>query len=118
MEIAPSPSIDQNLRDRLTDAAVRLLKAVNYKGLGTVEFLVDADSDDFFFLEVNPRLQVEHTVTEKITGIDLVKTQIQIAHDHTLSDLGLLQKDIPLQKGFRKQDILIQCLMRIPLLRF
>jgi acetyl/propionyl-CoA carboxylase alpha subunit len=107
MEIAPSPAIDQNLRDQLTDAAVSLAKEVKYKGLATVEFLVDIDAapnkNAFTFLEVNPRLQVEHTVTEEITGIDLVKAQIQIAFGQSLSDLGLQQKDIALPSGYAVQ---------------
>lgn len=115
MEIAPSPSIDQALRDRLTDTAVHLIKAADYKGLATVEFLVDADPemnpkmnpkmnpDAFYFLEVNPRLQVEHTVTEEVTGIDLVKTQIQIAFGQSLSDLGLMQKQITAPTGYAVQ---------------
>ncbi|MCD6586538.1 MAG: ATP-grasp domain-containing protein [Desulfobacteraceae bacterium] len=107
MEIAPSPSIGQNLRDQLTDAAGSLAKETKYKGLATVEFLVDADAgtglNAFTFLEVNPRLQVEHTVTEEITGIDLVKAQIQIGFGKSLSDLGLLQKQIKPPTGFAVQ---------------
>lgn len=77
VEIAPSPALDPALRDRLLMAAVRLASAARYTGVGTVEFLVSGD--DFWFLEVNPRLQVEHTVTEEITGVDLVRTQLKIA---------------------------------------
>ncbi|HEX3588143.1 MAG TPA: carboxyl transferase domain-containing protein [Pseudonocardiaceae bacterium] len=77
VEIAPSPALDSALRDRLLMAAVRLAAAARYTGVGTVEFLVSGD--DFWFLEVNPRLQVEHTVTEEITGVDLVRTQLKIA---------------------------------------
>ncbi len=107
MEIAPSPAIDQNLRDQLTNAAVRLAKKVKYKGLATVEFLVDVDAaankNAFYFLEVNPGLQVEHTVTEEVTGIDLVKAQIQIAFGKSMADLGLQQKKIPLPSGYAVQ---------------
>ncbi|MDA3894634.1 MAG: ATP-grasp domain-containing protein [Desulfobacteraceae bacterium] len=115
MEIAPSPSIDKTLRDKLTDAAVQLVKKVKYQGLATVEFLVDPNvkpdakpnvkpnAKTFYFLEVNPRLQVEHTVTEEVTGIDLVKTQIQIASGKSLADLGLLQKSISAPTGFAIQ---------------
>ena len=107
MEIAPSPSIDTKLRDQLTNAAVHLAKEVKYKGLATVEFLVDADTKietrAFYFLEVNPRLQVEHTVTEEVTGIDLVKTQIQIAFGQALADLGLQQNNIAPPSGYALQ---------------
>jgi acetyl/propionyl-CoA carboxylase alpha subunit/acetyl-CoA carboxylase carboxyltransferase component len=107
MEVAPSPTISPKLKKQLTDAAVRLAARFSFQSLGTFEFLVDADAEEeeagFFFLEVNPRLQVEHTVTEEVTGIDLVKTQLRIARGAALSDLGLLQKDIPEPLGFAVQ---------------
>ncbi len=83
VEIAPSPGLAPALRDRLTAAAVRMAKEVRYNNLGTFEFLVNAeasatDEAGFAFIEANPRLQVEHTVTEEVTGIDLVKL-----HDST-----------------------------------
>ncbi|RJG02914.1 carboxyl transferase domain-containing protein [Noviherbaspirillum sedimenti] len=103
IEIAPSPTLRPALRERITAAAVRLAEAIKYGSLGTFEFLLDAskDSDDaqFVFMEANPRLQVEHTVTEEITGIDLVKTQLRIAGGSTLADLGLNQAAIPAPKG-------------------
>lgn len=100
VEIAPSPFLSAPVRDRIADAAVRLARAVGYAGLGTVEFLV-ADGPDpaFFFMEANPRLQVEHTVTEAVTGIDLVAAQILLAGGATLADLGLEQGDIPPPRG-------------------
>jgi len=78
VEEAPSPSVDDALRRHICEAAVRIGRAVGYVGAGTVEFLLDAE-DDFCFLEVNPRLQVEHTVTEAVTGVDIVKEQLRIA---------------------------------------
>ena len=80
VELAPSPWLSDATRDRITAAAVRMAAAVNYQSLGTFEFLVDeTDEADFAFIEANPRLQVEHTVTEEVTGVDLVKAQLRIA---------------------------------------
>jgi excisionase family DNA binding protein len=90
LEEAPSPGVDGSLRTRLADAALRLAGAVGYVGAGTCEFLV-ADRGQFFFLEMNARLQVEHPVTEAITGRDLVADQLSIAAGATLADLGLDQ---------------------------
>ena len=91
VEIAPSPGLSPALRAELTDAALRMARAVNYRSLGTFEFLVDLDGGPtpFAFLEVNPRLQVEHTVTEMVTGIDLVQAQIKVAAGRGLSELNL-----------------------------
>ncbi|MEK4179385.1 pyruvate carboxylase [Aeribacillus sp. FSL K6-1121] len=82
VEVAPSVSLKQELRDKICEAAVRLMKNVNYVNAGTVEFLVSGD--DFYFIEVNPRVQVEHTITEMITGIDIVQTQILVAEGHSI----------------------------------
>ena len=79
VEVAPAVSLDPALRDALARAAVRLARAAGYYNAGTVEFLVDADSGEWYFIEVNPRIQVEHTVTEMVTGIDVVRAQIQVA---------------------------------------
>ncbi|MCB2180791.1 MAG: acetyl-CoA carboxylase biotin carboxylase subunit [Desulfobulbaceae bacterium] len=84
VEIAPSMIKDQDLLDRICETAVRAAKAANYFNAGTVEFLVDKDYN-FYFMEINTRIQVEHTVTEMITGIDLVRTQIKLALGKTLS---------------------------------
>jgi len=89
VEMAPSPGLDPGMRQRLNDAALRLARAVGYLGLGTFEFLVDAGRGAFVFIETNPRLQVEHTVTEEVTGLDLVQLQIQVAAGRRLADLGL-----------------------------
>lgn len=94
IEETPSPDLAPELRERLWDAAVRAGEAVSYRGLGTVEFIVDA-SGDFAFLEMNTRIQVEHPVTEMTTGIDLVRMQIEIAAGATLPS----QSDIPAQVG-------------------
>ncbi len=105
IEIAPSPSLSTAQRDRLCAAAVRMAKAVRYSSLGTFEFLVGGtgDDDDFVFIEANPRLQVEHTVTESVTGIDLVQAQIELAAGRTLADLSLRQMDVPPPRGFAMQ---------------
>jgi pyruvate carboxylase len=79
VEVAPAIGLPEKVRKELADAAVALAKTANYYNAGTVEFLVDADTFEWFFIEVNPRVQVEHTVTEVITGIDIVRTQIQVA---------------------------------------
>ncbi|NHC16831.1 pyruvate carboxylase [Bacillus sp. MM2020_4] len=83
VEVAPSVSISDDLRKRICDAAVKLMKNVNYLNAGTVEFLVAGN--DFYFIEVNPRIQVEHTVTELVTGIDIVQTQILVSEGHELN---------------------------------
>ena len=89
VEIAPSPSLAPVLRDRIVAAALRMAEAARYESLGTFEFLVANDGEGFFFLEANPRLQVEHTVTEAVTGVDLVATQLALAGGATLAALGL-----------------------------
>ncbi|ANH61134.1 pyruvate carboxylase [Dokdonia donghaensis] len=85
VEMAPSYNLSQTLRDNLYKYAVAIATEINYNNIGTVEFLVDAD-DNIYFIEVNPRIQVEHTVTEMVTGIDLVKTQIFVSGGYKLSD--------------------------------
>ena len=97
VEIAPSNSISKDLRDRICDAAVKLMNNVGYINAGTVEFLVAGD--EFYFIEVNPRIQVEHTITEMITGIDIVHAQIKVAEGHNLhsEEVGIPAQDaIPL----------------------
>ncbi|MFB5650049.1 carboxyl transferase domain-containing protein [Leptospira wolffii] len=104
LEIAPSPFLPDKIRNRILDSAIQIAKACNYKNLGTFEFLLDADSlDSFYFMECNPRLQVEHTVTEEITGLDLVQLQLQIEMGSSLKDLGLSQSNISLPNGFALQ---------------
>ena len=102
VEIAPSPTLSEGLRRRITDAAVAVASAGGYTNLGTFEFLVDADApDDLFFIEANARLQVEHTVTEEVTGIDLVECQLRIAEGASLAELGLDKP--PMLRGFAIQ---------------
>jgi propionyl-CoA carboxylase alpha chain len=84
IEEAPSPAVDDQLRERLGEAAVTAGRAISYVGAGTVEFVLDDESGEFFFLEVNTRLQVEHPVTELVTGLDLVKLQFLVAEGHPL----------------------------------
>jgi acetyl/propionyl-CoA carboxylase alpha subunit/acetyl-CoA carboxylase carboxyltransferase component len=103
VEIAPSPTLTPELRGQLTAAAVRLAEAVRYDSLGTFEFLLEEDSGRFAFIEANPRLQVEHTVTEEVSGIDLVRTQLQLAGGATLEQLGLRQHDIAPPRGYAVQ---------------
>jgi len=94
LEESPSPRVDTFLRDVMGDAALRLARALGYHSAGTVEFLLDDATGEFFFLEVNTRLQVEHPVTEFVTGIDLVREQLRIAQGEPL---GYEQKDIRFQ---------------------
>jgi acetyl/propionyl-CoA carboxylase alpha subunit/acetyl-CoA carboxylase carboxyltransferase component len=106
VEIAPSPWLSAELRDRLTETAVRLAAEVRYDNIGTFEFLVDMTTEAaeaFAFIEANARLQVEHTVTEEVTGIDLVKAQLQLAGGRSLSEIGLRQASVPVPRGFAMQ---------------
>ncbi|XP_048483196.1 pyruvate carboxylase, mitochondrial isoform X4 [Plutella xylostella] len=93
VEIAPAPRLDPEVRQKMVDCAVHLAKYVGYENAGTVEFLLD-DKGNFYFIEVNARLQVEHTITEEVTGIDLVQSQIRVAEGMTLPELGLTQDKI------------------------
>src|SRR5207244_1173546 len=86
VEIAPAPNLDPAVRQQILEAAVSVGRAVKLDNAGTVEFLLDAESGEFFFIEVNPRIQVEHTVTEQVTGYDVVRSQILIAQGMPLSD--------------------------------
>ena len=103
VEIAPAPALDSGLRDRMIDAATTLAKQEGYQSLGTFEFLVNssATGPEFVFIEANARLQVEHTVTEAVTGFDLVQSQIQVAMGASLASLGLDKPAIP--RGFAVQ---------------
>jgi acetyl/propionyl-CoA carboxylase alpha subunit/acetyl-CoA carboxylase carboxyltransferase component len=102
VEIAPAPALPPALRTALHEAALRLARATGYRSLGTVEFLVDtrgAGALPFAFIEANPRLQVEHTVTEAVTGLDLVQAQIAVAAGATLGRLGLDPRQAPAARG-------------------
>jgi pyruvate carboxylase len=105
VEVAPSFSLDETVKQQLYQYAVSICKAVSYNNVGTVEFLVDKDNR-VYFIEVNPRIQVEHTVTEMITGIDLVKTQIHIAEGYALHDKVI---GLPQQNAVQKNGFAIQC---------
>ncbi len=93
-EEAPASCLDADARARVCEAAVRLAEAVGYSGAGTLEYLYDEASGEVFFIEMNTRIQVEHPVTEAITGVDLVQAMIRIAFGATLGDLGLDQQAI------------------------
>jgi pyruvate carboxylase len=101
IEITPAPNLDPRIRDQICHAAVALGREIGYVNAGTVEFLLGPDGD-FAFIEINPRIQVEHTVTEETTDIDLVRAQILIAAGETLSDIGIEQSSIR-QRGFALQ---------------
>src|ERR1700676_1945524 len=99
VEVAPAANLPASVRNELCEAAVRLARKANYRNAGTVEFLYDVDAKSWYFIEVNPRIQVEHTVTEMVTGIDLVQSQILIAQGHALHDppMSLPEQDnVPL----------------------
>lgn len=103
VEIAPAPNLSAHVRDRILADAVKLARAAGYANAGTVEFLV-AKGGEHFFIECNPRIQVEHTVTEQVLGVDLVEAQFRIAAGASLADLGLGSQDaVPLPRGFAVQ---------------
>ncbi|HET8602878.1 MAG TPA: pyruvate carboxylase [Marmoricola sp.] len=102
VEIAPAPNLDPELRERICADAVRFARAIGYRNAGTVEFLLSPNGD-YVFIEMNPRIQVEHTVTEEITDVDLVQSQMRIASGETLADLGLRQQDL------RTRGAALQC---------
>lgn len=106
IEMAPAWSLPVELRQRICNAAVKLMKHVHYVNAGTVEFLVDQNEKDFYFIEVNPRVQVEHTVTEMITDVDIVKSQILIAEGYAIDgpEIAIGQQDEIWYKG-----VAIQC---------
>ncbi|CAK1368179.1 unnamed protein product [Cercospora beticola] len=101
VELAPAKDLPQETRDAILNDAVRLAKSANYRNAGTAEFLVDQENRHYF-IEINPRIQVEHTITEEITGIDIVAAQIQIAAGASLAQLGLTQDRIS-TRGFAIQ---------------
>lgn len=105
IEIAPSVNLDETVRRELCEASVKLSKEIGYNNAGTVEFLYDIDSKEWFFIEMNPRIQVEHTVTEVITGIDLVRSQILVAQGHSLFSHEI---DIPKQEDIPRNGYAVQ----------
>ncbi|MDQ4047896.1 MAG: pyruvate carboxylase [Actinomycetota bacterium] len=106
VERAPAAALDPTTREELCQAAVRLAQEAGYRNAGTVEFLQDIDSGRFFFIEVNPRIQVEHTVTEVVTGVDLVKAQILVAEG---ARLGTPESGVPAQEDIRLNGHALQC---------
>jgi pyruvate carboxylase len=106
VEIAPAPNLDEALRKKICDAAIAIGRQVNYENAGTVEFLIDRDSSEFYFIEVNPRIQVEHTVTEEVTGVDIVKSQILISQGASLDDSSI---NLSSQDAISTRGYAIQC---------
>lgn len=106
IEIAPAYGLDATIRQAICDAAIQIGRHVGYDNAGTVEFLLDDETGAFYFIEVNPRIQVEHTVTEMVTGIDLVKSQILIAQGATLSHSEI---GIPNQESIQTLGFAFQC---------
>lgn len=106
VERAPAPYLTEEQRSTLCASAIRLMKAVQYTHAGTVEFLMDGDSGEFYFIEVNPRIQVEHTVTEQVTGIDIVKAQIHISEG---AKIGTAESGVPNQDQIRLNGHALQC---------
>ncbi|MGA2129111.1 MAG: pyruvate carboxylase, partial [Xanthobacteraceae bacterium] len=107
IERAPAPYLAQATRRTLVEAALAIGHAVRYVGAGTVEFLIDADTDAFYFIEVNPRIQVEHTVTEQVTGLDIVKAQIRIVEGGRIGRVE--ETGIPAQDAIRLNGHALQC---------
>jgi pyruvate carboxylase len=107
IERAPAPYVDASLREALCAAALKIGRATGYEGAGTVEFLLDEDKGTFHFIEVNPRIQVEHTVTEEVTGLDIVKAQIRIAEGGRIG--AIEETGIPAQGEIKLSGHAIQC---------
>ncbi len=105
VEVAPSVSLPSELRNQICESALQLMQSVGYKNAGTVEFLVTPDHQ-FYFIEVNPRVQVEHTITEMVTGVDIVQTQIRVAEGYALSDAEIGLED---QNVIKLHGYAIQC---------
>ncbi|NUM54633.1 MAG: pyruvate carboxylase [Candidatus Hydrogenedentes bacterium] len=106
VEISPAPNLPEEVRDKLCNAALAIGRSVGYVSAGTVEFLLDVDTNQVYFIEVNPRIQVEHTVTEVTTGVDIVKAQILVAQGATLADPGIY---LPNQESVAVRGYAFQC---------
>src|SRR6266404_2077287 len=106
VEVAPAANLPASVRSDLCDAAAQLARKAKYVNAGTVEFLYDVDSQKWYFIEVNPRIQVEHTVTEMVTGIDLVRAQILVAQGHSLHDDTMR---LPRQESMPLYGVALQC---------
>ncbi len=105
VEIAPAPDLDESLRGKLHEAAIALARSSGYRNAGTVEFLVSPETGDYYFIECNPRIQVEHTITEEVMGVELVEAQFEIAAGKSIADLGLDESMRP--RGFAVQSRLV-----------
>ena len=106
IERAPAPYLNDDQRAELADYGLKLARETQYIGAGTIEFLMNMDTGDFYFIEVNPRIQVEHTVTEQVTGIDIVKAQIHILNGHAI---GTPESGVPKQEDIRLNGHALQC---------
>ena len=106
IECAPAPYLDDGQRLELASHAMAIARATDYVGAGTVEFLMDMDTGAFYFIEVNPRIQVEHTVTEEVTGIDIVKAQIRLLEGHAI---GSAESGVPDQGSIKLNGHALQC---------
>ena len=106
VEVAPAANLPPSIRGELCDAALQLARKANYRNAGTVEFLYDVDSHKWYFIEVNPRIQVEHTVTEMVTGIDLVRSQILVAQGYKLHEPPMA---LPKQENIPLNGVALQC---------
>src|SRR4030081_131212 len=106
VEVAPAANLPASVRTELCEAALRIARKANYRNAGTVEFLYDVDAGKWYFIEVNPRIQVEHTVTEMVTGIDLVQAQIRVAQGHQLHGAPL---SLPTQEKIAVNGYALQC---------
>src|SRR5260370_10218035 len=105
-EVARAANLPQNVREELCAAAVQIARTANYRNACTVEFLYDVDSQNWYFIEVNPRVQVEHTVTEMVTGVDIVRSQILIAQGHKLHEQT---RALPVQEKIPLYGAALQC---------
>ena len=104
VEVAPAANLDDGLRERIHSDAIKLVQAAQYVNAGTVEFLVVPETGEYFFIECNPRIQVEHTITEQVMGVDLVEAQFQIASGASLESIGLAhQEAVGIPRGFAVQ---------------
>lgn len=106
IELAPAPNLSPKVASQLHEAALAIGRSVGYRAAGTVEFLYDTDTQQFYFIEVNPRIQVEHTVTEEVTGLDIVRSQILVSMGYQLGDT---QVQLPTQADVRVNGFALQC---------
>ena len=106
VERAPAPYLSDAQREALCESALKLARAASYTHAGTVEFLMDSNNDEFYFIEVNPRIQVEHTVTEEVTGVDIVKSQIRVSEG---AKIGAKNSHLPKQNELRLNGHALQC---------